>query len=62
MIKEDKERCKLCGKYMMTPIKPKKWTKRVWEKYATVHVKGNLFGQVINEVFHEKCWKMLFYT
>ena len=51
---EKKQKCKLCNKLMMTNYSDgENW----FEKHDTVHVKGDLFGEKLDEVFHTVCWE-----
>jgi hypothetical protein len=48
-----KNMCKLCRKICGYQ------TKGIRKHLPTVRVKGDLFGEQIDMVFHEKCWNKL---
>jgi hypothetical protein len=52
-MKEKKEKCRLCKKFLMT----KHYNPKSWVYNDTVHIKGYLFKIYLDEVFHKHCFK-----
>lgn len=52
-MKEKKEKCLLCDKFVMTRYEEKKG----FRNKDTVRMQGDLFGKYISLVVHELCFK-----